>query len=268
MDQQNTIKTPKSLFSSNIDSFTPNLIDFINHRNCILCLAVNGDGFIAKDLWIENTAGPEKHQAVALRVSADMAIFHNCVMDAYQDTLYAHTYRQFYRQCNISGTIDFVFGDAAAVFQDCKLIVKKPMDNQQCMVTAQGRKDRHSVGGLVFQGCTVTADPTANPPPKTFLGRPWKEFSRTVFMQSFIDQIIAPEGWAPWTGTFGQQTCYYAEFNNKGPGANTAQRAKWKGVKRNINPKDAERFTPGMYIQGDGWIPQTGVPYDSGMMKV
>ncbi|KVH89850.1 Pectinesterase, active site-containing protein [Cynara cardunculus var. scolymus] len=235
-----------------------------------LCTAVNGDGFIAKDIWIENTAGPEKHQAVALRVSADMTIFHNCVMDGYQDTLYTHSYRQFYRQCNISGTIDFVFGDAAAVFQDCKLIVKKPMDNQECMVTAQGRKDRHSVGGLVLQGCTITADPeflNANPKPKSFLGRPWKEFSRTVIMQSFIDQNIAPEGWSPWTGNFGQNTCYYAEFNNKGPGANTAQRVKWMGVKK-INPRDAERFTPGKYIQGDGWIPQAGVPYDSGMMKV
>ncbi|KAJ9556308.1 LOW QUALITY PROTEIN: hypothetical protein OSB04_010922 [Centaurea solstitialis] len=230
-------------------------------------VAVNGDGFIAKDIWFENTAGPEKHQAVALRVSADMAIFHNCVMDAFQDTLYAHTYRQFYRQCTISGTIDFIFGDAAAVFQDCKLTVKQPMANQQCMVTAQGRKDRHSIGGLVFQGCTVAADPAANPPPKAFLGRPWKEFSRTVFMHSFIDQIIQPEGWSPWTGTFGQSTCYYAEFQNTGPGSNTAQRAKWLGVKRSINPIDAQRFTPGVYIQGDEWIPKSGVPYDSGLMK-
>ncbi|KAL7595344.1 hypothetical protein Lser_V15G28008 [Lactuca serriola] len=233
-------------------------------------VAVNGDGFMAKDLWFENTAGPEKHQAVALRVSADMAIFQNCVMDGYQDTLYTHSYRQFYRRCNVSGTIDFVFGDAAAVFQDCHMIVRKPMSNQACMVTAQGRKDSHSVGGIVLQGCTITAEPNflnAAPMPKSYLGRPWKEYSRTIIMQSFIDKNIDPEGWAPWTGTFGLDTCFYTELDNKGPGADTSKRVKWKGVKR-MSPREASKYTPARFIQGDSWIKGTGVPYDSGMMNI
>lgn len=232
--------------------------------------AVNGDGFMARGIGFENSAGPDKHQAVALRVSADMTIFHNCAMDGYQDTLYTHSYRQFYRQCNISGTIDFIFGNAAAVFQDCKMIVRKPMSNQACMVTAQGRKDQHSVGGLVLDGCTITAEPdfmSAQPMPKSYLGRPWKEFSRTIIMQSFIDKNIDPEGWAPWTGTFGQDTCYYAEFNNKGPGANTARRVKWKGIRR-MSQQEAASFAPGTYIQGDTWIKGSSVPYDSGLMRV
>ncbi|KAL4592944.1 hypothetical protein LXL04_005952 [Taraxacum kok-saghyz] len=233
-------------------------------------VAVNGDGFMARDIWFENTAGPEKHQAVALRVSADQTIFHNCIMDGYQDTLYTHSYRQFYRKCNISGTIDFVFGDAAAIFQDCHFIVRKPMNNQACMVTAQGRKDSHGIGGLVLQGSTITAEPdfmNAAPMPKSYLGRPWKEFSRTVIMQSYIDKNIDPEGWAPWTGTFGMDTCFYTELENKGPGADTSKRVKWRGVKR-MSPRESSKYTAARFIQGDTWVKATGVPYDSGMMAI
>ncbi|KAI3728094.1 hypothetical protein L6452_16723 [Arctium lappa] len=233
-------------------------------------VAVNGDGFMAKDIGFENTAGPQKHQAVALRISSDLAILHNCAIDGYQDTLYAHSYRQFYRQCNITGTIDFIFGNGAAVFQDCKIIVKKPLANQACMVTAQGRKDHNSKGALILQGCNITADKeflAARPMPRSYLGRPWKAYSRTIIMQSFIDRNIAPEGWAPWVGTFGLDTCYYSEFHNRGPGANTRRRVTWKGIKK-MSLKEADSYTPGKYIQGDIWIKASGVPYDPGMMSV
>ncbi|CAK9187528.1 unnamed protein product, partial [Ilex paraguariensis] len=102
---------------------------------------------------------------------------------------------------------------------------------------------------------------------QSYLGRPWKEFSRTIVMQSFIDSTIDPTGWAPWVGTFGLDTCFYAEFNNRGPGAGLASRVTWKGIKK-ITPQEAMGFTPGQYIEGDSWIKPTGIPYDSGMMKV
>lgn len=105
---------------------------------------VLGDGFLGRDMGCRNTASAEKHQAVAAKVQADRAVFVNCAFEGYQDTLYAQTNRQFYRDCTISGTIDFIFGDAAAVFQNCTMVVRKPLENQKNIVTAQARQNRQA----------------------------------------------------------------------------------------------------------------------------
>ncbi|XP_073126400.1 pectinesterase-like [Henckelia pumila] len=233
-------------------------------------LAVNGDGFMAKDIAIENTAGAEKHQAVAVRVSGDKSIFYNVHMDGFQDTLYVHAYRQFYRDCVISGTIDFVFGDAMAVFQNTRMVVRKPMDNQACMVTAQGRKDPRGIGAIVLQNCDIVAEPafTATKPAlEAYLGRPWKEYSRTIIMQSNIEGFIAPEGWSPWAGTYALDTLYYGEYQNRGPGSNQAGRVHWKGIKK-ITPQIAESFTGGRMYTDDVWVKSSGVPYVPTLMNV
>ncbi|XP_073147106.1 probable pectinesterase/pectinesterase inhibitor 58 [Henckelia pumila] len=245
-------------------------LNFIDGTNTYqtATVAVQGDNFIARDIGFENSAGAEKHQAVALRVSADKAIFYNCQMDGYQDTLYAHTYRQFYRDCVISGTIDFIFGDSAAVFQGCTLLIRKPMDNQQNIVTAQGRKDLRQPTGLVLQNCTFKADPTYYPlrnKLKSYLGRPWKEFSRTIILESFLDDCIQPQGWLPWNATFALETLFYTEFNNRGPAAPKSERMKWSGVKE-LPPDRIERFTASKFLDGSTWIPPTGVPYAAGFI--
>ncbi|KAL9669941.1 hypothetical protein QQ045_007491 [Rhodiola kirilowii] len=110
-----------------------------------------GNNFTAINIGIENTAGAIKEQAVALRVGSDMSFFYNYSINGYQDTLYAHAHRQFYRDCTISGTIDFIFGGAAAVFQNCQLIIRKPLPNQQNMITAHGRTEPGETTGLVIQ---------------------------------------------------------------------------------------------------------------------
>lgn len=232
--------------------------------------AVFGDHFMARDIGFENTAGAIKHQAVALMVQSDMSVFHNCHMDGHQDTLYVHAKRQFYRNCTITGTIDFVFGDAAAVFQNCKMLVRKPLDNQQCIVTAQGRKERREATALILQNCTIAAHPSFVPfkgQIRSYLGRPWKIYSRTIIMESYIDDIIQPEGWLPWLGDFGLNTCFYTEYKNRGPGAGTTKRVKWKGIKT-ITPQHAADFTAGRFMKGDRWIRTAGVPYVAGMMNV
>ncbi|KAL0368216.1 UNVERIFIED_CONTAM: putative pectinesterase/pectinesterase inhibitor 28 [Sesamum calycinum] len=239
-------------------------------ESSLLLAAVNADEFLAKDIGFENTAGAAGHQAVALRVSGDRAVFYNVHIDGYQDTLYAHTYRQYYRDCTISGTIDFVFGDSQALFQNCKFVVRKPLANQACMVTAQGRVERHSLGATIIQNGDFVAEAAllqASPPHKVYLGRPWKLLSRTIIMQSNIGGFIAPEGWAEWAGTFALDTLYYAEYQNRGPGSDMKNRVKWKGI-QTLSPQMAESWTGGKFYGGDEWVKNSGVPYIPTMMQV
>ncbi|XP_050371833.1 probable pectinesterase/pectinesterase inhibitor 21 [Argentina anserina] len=231
-------------------------------------VAVVGDYFIAKDIGFENTAGARGHQAVALRVQSDLSIFYNCQIDGYQDTLYTQTHRQFYRDCTISGTIDFIFGDAAVVFQNCKMIIRKPDPNQSCMVTAQGRIDKREPTGIVIQNCTISGEKDYILSGNTkigYLGRPWKPFSRTIIMQSQIDDVINPMGWTEWTGSTNHETSWFGEFSNRGLGAATNLRVKWYKL---ATPEDAGAFTAGNILSGDRWIKPSGVPYVAGMMRI
>ncbi|MED6161761.1 hypothetical protein PIB30_063836 [Stylosanthes scabra] len=246
-----------------------NFIDGVNTYKTAT-VAVQGDYFVAMGVGFENSAGAEKHQAVALRVQADKSIFFKCRFDGYQDTLYAHTMRQFYRDCVISGTIDFIFGDAVSVFQNCTFEVRKPLSNQQCIVTAQGRKERYQPTGIVIQGGSFVADPLYYPvrfTNKAYLARPWKNYSRTVFMDAFIDDLITPEGYLPWQtpeGLTGMDTCFYAEFNNRGPGADKSKRVNWIGVKKDFTPEEASTYSPSSFFRGDEWIKVTKIPYNPG----
>ncbi|XP_068659864.1 putative pectinesterase/pectinesterase inhibitor 28 [Aristolochia californica] len=229
--------------------------------------AAEGNGFICKSMGFRNTAGPEKHQAVALRVKSDMSAFYNCRMDAYQDTLYVQTHRQFYRNCIISGTVDFIFGDSAVVIQNCKLIVRKPMDNQQNIVTAQGRTDKREPTGIVIHNCRIVPETrlfNTRFTTKTYLGRPWKEYSRTIIMESTIADFIQPDGYMPWDGDFALKTLYYAEYANRGPGARTTRRVRWPGVKV-ISRREALQYTVGSFINGNSWLRSTGAPYMLGL---
>ena len=224
---------------------------------------VLGDGFLGRDMGFRNTAGAEKHQAVAARVQADRVVFVNCNFEGYQDTLYAQTHRQFYRDCTISGTIDFIFGDASAIFQNCTMIIRKPLDNQQNIVTAQGRIDKQESTGFVLQKCVIKGDDNLLPTTRNYLGRPWKEYSRTIIMESEIGGLIHTDGWLPWEGEFALTTLYYGEFNNVGAGANTNARVKWIG-RKDINRDEAITYTVEPFLQGS-WINGTGVPAQLGL---
>lgn len=248
----------KSVFKTKVDTY----------RSCTV--AVEGDYFIAIGVGFENSAGPDGHQAVALRVQADAVIFYKCQMDGYQDTLYAHAKRQFYRDCVISGTIDFIFGDADMVMQNCTFVVRKPMENQACIVTAQGRKDPRHLSAIIIQGGSIVADPEYRPvrfKNKAYLARPWKEYSKFIVMETFIDDLIQPDGFLPWdTNTHvNEKTCFYAEHNNKGPGADKSKRVKWAGIKTLTHDQVAQ-FMPGGYFKFDNWIRYTRIPYSPGTL--
>lgn len=220
-------------------------------------------------MGFSNTAGPNKHQAVALRVQSDMSAFFNCRMDGYQDTLYAQTHRQFYRNCVISGTVDFIFGDSAVVIQNCLIIVRKPMEKQFNAVTAQGRKDRHEPTGIVIHNCRIVPEKKLYPMRfeiPTYLGRPWKQYARTVVMESELGDFIQPQGWKEWKGDFALKTLFYAEYGNRGPGARTNKRVNWPGFKVITNRREALQFTAGVFINRASWIKNTGAPYILGLM--
>ena len=233
-----------------------------------LFAAVTGDGFIARDITFRNTAGPQNHQAVALRVGSDLSVFYQCSIEGYQDTLYVHSQRQFFKQCNIYGTVDFIFGNAAVVLQNCNIYARKPMTSQKNTVTAQGRTDPNQNTGIVIHNSQVLASSDLKPVTKnfpTYLGRPWKQYSRTVVMQTFLDGLINPAGWLEWDGNFALNTLYYAEYKNSGPGSSTSGRVKWRGYKVITNAAEASKFSVANFIGGQTWLPGTGVPFTAGL---
>ncbi|KAJ1437081.1 Pectinesterase, catalytic [Sesbania bispinosa] len=230
--------------------------------------AVSGRGFIARDITFQNTAGPEKHQAVALRSDSDLSVFYRCGIFGYQDSLYTHTMRQFYRECKITGTVDFIFGDATALFQNCQIMAKKGLPNQKNTITAHGRKDPDEPTGFSIQFCNISADSdllTSVNSTQTYLGRPWKPYSRTIFMQSYISDVLRPEGWLEWNGDFALDTLYYAEYMNYGPGAGLNKRVKWPGYHVMNDSSQASNFTVTQFIEGNLWLPSTGVTFTAGL---
>ncbi|KAG4142777.1 hypothetical protein ERO13_D06G148700v2 [Gossypium hirsutum] len=223
--------------------------------------AVAGKGFIAKGIGFINTAGAVKHQAVAMRSGSDRSVFYRCAFDAYQDTLYAHSNRQFYRECDILGTIDFIFGNAAVVFQSCNILPRQPLANQFNTITAQGKKDPNQNTGICIQKCSISA--FGNLTAKTYLGRPWKEFSTTVIMQSKIGAFLDPVGWKGWVANVDPPiSIFYAEYQNSGPGSNVDNRVKWAGYRSTLSDVDAGKFTVETFIQGHDWLPNATVSYE------
>ncbi|KAF3328258.1 pectinesterase/pectinesterase inhibitor 45 [Carex littledalei] len=231
--------------------------------------AIDGQNFIAKDMGFRNTAGAIGYPAVTVRTSAEYISFYNCKIDGYQDTLYAHTGRQFFRDCTISGTIDFIFGNSAVVFQNCKIVVNTPQPGAQNVITANGRTDPNMKTGFVLHNCEIMADKdfeanrlnTAN-----YLGRPWKEYARTMIIESTIGDLIHQDGWMSWKNTnFGLNTLTYGEYGNKGSGAAIAKRVTWPGY-HVLSKSDAEQYCVGSFINDNKWLDSTGIPSTAGLM--
>ncbi|CAI8596299.1 unnamed protein product [Vicia faba] len=229
--------------------------------------SVIGPRFIAQDISFWNTAGPENCQALALKSDSDFSVFYRVEVSGHQDSLCVNTNRQFYRECKISGSVDFIFGYATVVFQNCTILIKKGKPGQEYTITAQGGY-LGIPSGFSFQFCNILADydllPLINST-SAFLGRPWKQNSTTIFMQSNISNVLSPKGWLEWEGAPEYlDTLFYAEYMNYGPGANTTKRVKWSGYHL-LNSSQANNFTVANFISGDQWLPSTGIPFTSGL---
>lgn len=141
------------------------------------------------------------------------------------------------------------------------------MPNQQNAVTAQGRTDPNQNTGISIQNCRIEAAPDLAEDLssfKNYLGRPWKEYSRTVYMQSYIGDLIYPSGWLEWNGTVGLDTLFYGEFDNHGPGATTNNRVQWRGYNL-LTAAQAWNFTVLNFTLGNTWLPDTDIPYTGGL---
>lgn len=229
--------------------------------------ATAGEGFIAKGIAFENTAGPKGHQAVALRVQGDRSAFFQCAIHAYQDTLYVHAHRQLYRDCEISGTVDFIFGYSSTLIQRSKITLRKPNPGQKNSVVADGTDQKSMPTGIVLQNCLILPEVQLFPhrlAVKSYLARPWKAFSRAVFIENVIGDLIQPEGYIPWApDTPNTENSYFAEFGNLGAGAGVEGRVNWaKGI---IHKDEAARFTAEKFLQANTWLPHTGIPFDNGL---
>ncbi|KAG2304636.1 hypothetical protein Bca4012_063692 [Brassica carinata] len=222
--------------------------------------AIQGKGFIMKDIKIINTAGAVKHQAVAFRSGSDFSVYYQCSFDGFQDTLYPHSNRQFYRDCDVTGTIDFIFGSAAVVLQGCKIMPRQPLPRQFNTITAQGKKDPNQNSGMSIQRCSISGN--GNVTAATYLGRPWKEFSTTVIMETEIGPVVRALGWLSWVaGVDPPASIVYGEYKNTGPGADVRHRVKWAGYKPVMSEAEAGRFTVGTLLHGGGWIQASGVTH-------
>jgi pectinesterase len=180
---------------------------------------IYGENFSAENITFQNTAGPVG-QAVALFVAGDKAKFTNCRMLGFQDTLYTYGKgtRQYYYKCYIEGTVDFIFGSSTAVFDDCEIFCKKAG-----YITAASTPDTTKYG-YVFLNCRITGDAPEN---SYYLGRPWRPYAKTVFLNCNLGKMIRPEGWHNWGKDTNEKTAFYAEYNSKGAGASTKSRVPW-----------------------------------------
>ncbi|MED6180416.1 hypothetical protein PIB30_010046 [Stylosanthes scabra] len=229
----------------------------------------NGNAQDGSTTFRSATFGAAAHLYISIMTGkgqghSDHSVFYRCSFKGYQDTLYVYAQRQFYRDCDVYGTVDFIFGDAVSVLQNCNIYVRRPMSNQQNTVTAQGRTDPNENTGIIIHNCRITAAGDMGSV-KTFLGRPWQKYSRTVVMKSGLGGLINPAGWAPWSGSFALSTLYYGEYMNTGPGANTAGRVHWPGFHVIRDPSEAVKFSVGDFLAGGSWIPGSGVPFDAGL---
>jgi pectinesterase len=193
---------------------------------------VKGNDFRAENLTIQNSAG-RVGQAVALHAEADRCAILNCRLLGNQDTLYVgiDSSRQYYKDCEIAGTTDFIFGPATVVFQSCTI---KSLSNSY--ITAASTTPRQAYG-LVFFDCTLVADTGAK---KVLLGRPWRPHARTVFINTSMGEHISATGWDNWRNAENEKTAFYAEYNSKGAGANTQGRAAWS---HQLTKKEVKVYT-------------------------
>ena len=206
---------------------------------------VQANDFTAENLTFENSAG-NRGQAVALTIMGDRGIFRNCRFLGYQDTLLPQAGRQYFDGCTIAGAVDFIFGGSAAWFDRCTIHVTA----KGYITAANTTKDQRY--GYVFDHAKIDGEPNV----KTLLGRPWRPWSATIFLNTEMSDAILPDGWNNWSDPAREKTVRYGEYGSAGPGAGSSARVPWA---RQLTAAEAAEFTMERVLGGlDGWNPKTG----------
>ena len=215
-------------------------------------LKVEANDFRLENITVENSAGPVG-QAVALHVEGDYCVFVNCHFLGNQDTVYAagRFSRQYFRNCYIEGTTDFIFGEATALFEACVIHCKA-----DSYITAASTSEGKPFG-FVFQNCKITA---AEGVKKIYLGRPWRIYAKTAYLNCEMGAFICPEGWSNWSKPESEKLAVYAEYNNSGAGASITERVSWS---IRLSAKDAEGYAKENIFTSFGWeVPSEEKWYD------
>lgn len=210
-------------------------------------LRIDGNNINVMNMTIENTAG-RVGQAVALHTTGDRIHVKNCNITGNQDTLYAtgRNSRNLYDDCYISGTVDFIFGAATALFRNCHIHARG-----NGYLTAASTAVDNPVG-YVFHRCKVTADGEAE---KVHLGRPWRPYASTFFIECELPANVTPEGWHNWGKIENESTARYGEYKCTGPGADQSKRIAWR---KNLTDIEVESLTdPSVLFNSvSSWMPE------------
>lgn len=206
---------------------------------------VDGNEITFRNITIENNAA-RLGQAVALHTQGDRLTFVNCRILGNQDTVYTGgiNTRLYFKDCHIEGTTDFIFGPSTAWFENCTILSRT-----DSYITAASTPQNVEYG-YVFNRCKIVA---AEGVSKVYLGRPWRPYAHTLFMNCQLGKHILPVGWHNWSNTQNETTARYCEYNNHGEGAATKERAAWT---RQLTRKEAAKVTlENVFRQNGGWIP-------------
>lgn len=206
------------------------------------------DDFTAENLTFQNTAGMHAGQAVAIRTYGDRLMFSNVRFLGYQDTLYVTGGRQYFVNCYIRGDVDFIFGDATAVFENCDIVTTNRPNGG--FLTAASTPAETEFGYVIINSRLV-GEAEYN---TFYLGRPWRPYGAVAILDSWIGDHIRPAGWHNWGNVENEETARYVEYNNSGPGANTDSRVLWSKV---LTEEEAAKYTVENVLKGnDGWNPK------------
>ncbi|XWS09686.1 hypothetical protein CRYUN_Cryun39dG0010300 [Craigia yunnanensis] len=209
-------------------------------------VTIESDYFCATEITFENTViaapGESGRQAVALRISGDKAMFYKIKAVGTQDTLLDETGSHYFFQCHIQGSVDFIFGKSRSLYQDC--LVQSTAKTYGA-VAAHHRDSLYDNTGFSFVNCTI------NGTGKIYLGRAWGNYSRAIYSNCYLDNVITPAGWSDWNHPFRQKTAVFGEFQCRGTGANTSGRVPWS---KKLSYQEVKPFLDMKFIDGEQWL--------------